>query len=426
MSNQAQYKAIRGMHDLWGEELEKWHAVEKSCLSTLHAFGYTEFRTPVLEMLEVFSQSVGEETDIVEKQMYQLQTESGEKLVLRPEGTSAFVRAVLEHQLHRLAHPQRYFYYLPMFRYERPQKGRLRQFHQIGAELLLDPSPEADAEIILLLDQIFKAFGLTEYEIRVNSVGCETCRPPYKEVLKKYLGSRIAELCPQCQKRMERSPLRVLDCKNPTCANLVGNAPKMVDHLCEPCKTHHIRVSEGLALTGLPVVQDPNIVRGLDYYSRTAFEFTSNLLGAQSALGGGGRYDGLAKRFGSEAIPAVGFALGVERLLLALEAKSLIPKVDKGGSIYFAPLGKAAYDQLFALSFALKRKGLQVLMSYEPEKPLKWQLKQADRLKVEAAVILGDDELKKGEVVLKEMKTGNQSAIALEKLEEEMLRRFHQ
>ncbi len=422
-------KAVRGMHDLWGDELAGWQSAEKKIRKVLETFGYQEIRTPVLESIEVFSQAVGDATDIVEKQMYQVQDrghpESGkvETLVLRPEATSSVIRCILEHQLHRNPGPQRYYYVLPMFRYERPQKGRLRQFHQVGAELLLDGSPEADVESILLLDAIFKAFGLEEYEIRINSVGSDESRPQYKLLLQKYLTPHLPVLCEQCQKRFERAPMRILDCKNETCQKISLQAPRMVDHLDPASHTHHQAVKARLKAAGVEFIEDPNIVRGLDYYSRTAFEFTSSLLGAQSALGGGGRYDGLAARFGEPPFPAVGWALGMERLMMALEAKQLLGKNSTGPAFFFAPLGERAYELLLAMSWELKREGISVEMPYERDKKLKWMMKQADRVGARFAVLLGDDDIESGQVPIKEMASGDQKTLALATLKAELKKR---
>lgn len=421
-----EWRAVRGMHDLFGEELLAWQNVETRMRAILASFGYTEIRTPVLEKREVFTHGVGDETDIVEKQMYQVSGdgdgEKSEKLVLRPEGTAAFMRAVIEHRLHQSGKPQRYYYYLSMFRHERPQKGRLRQFHQFGGELINDPTPEADAEIIILLHAIYQAFGINDYEIRINSVGCVKCRPVYREKLKAALAPRIAELCPQCQKRFERSPLRILDCKSETCQKIAATAPKFADSLCEECKTHQAKLCSCLKEVSVPFIEDPNIVRGLDYYVRTAFEFTSNLLGAQSALVGGGRYDGLSEKYGEKSMPAVGFGLGMERLMLALEAKGLTPKIDFHPRFFLAPLGEEAQKKLFALSVSLKRQGVWADMMYEP-KGLKNLMKSADRAGAHYALLLGDEEIKKGIAILKAMKTGQQEELKLATLEEELLRR---
>lgn len=416
-------KAVRGMHDLYGEELAKWRHVEARVREVFTAFGYEEIRTPVLEKQEVFTHTVGDETDIVEKQMYTVLNDATEKLVLRPEGTAAFMRAIIEHGLHRTGHPGRYYYYLPMFRHERPQKGRLRQFHQFGAELINDPSPEADAELIALLSATYSAFGVTEYEIRINSVGCADCRPTYKDILKDFFRPQLSQLCEQCQKRFERSPLRILDCKRPECQTVATPAPRILNHLCQLCATHHQTLKTRLSQANLSFIEDTNIVRGLDYYSRTAFEFTSHLLGAQSALCGGGRYDGMSTRFGEKPFPAVGYGLGMERLMLILEAKKANLPVSDTPLFYLAPLGEKAFAELFRLSLSLKRKGIAAVIPYEKDKGLKWLMKQADRTQARFTVILGEDEIAKNQAVIKQMSDGSQESVDLSTLEEFLTRR---
>jgi len=414
--------AVRGMHDLFGEEMDRWQAVERQLKGIASAFSFKEIRTPVLEKVEVFSHTVGDETDIVEKQMYSVMNDT-EKLVLRPEGTAAFIRAVVEHQLQQTGAPQRFYYYLPMFRHERPQKGRLRQFHQFGAEIINDPSPEADAEIIAVLDQVYRTLGIKEYEVRVNSVGCSECRPIYKELLKDYLRPKLETVCGECQKRFERSPMRILDCKKPPCQQAAANAPRIVNHLDAGCKAHHDAFLKSLRLMDVKFIEDSNIVRGLDYYTRTAFEFTSNLLGAQSALGGGGRYDGISTRFGAKTFPGVGFALGMERLMIALEASQLLKAEPEKPVFFFAAIGSEAYDKLFSLSFTLKRRGIPTMMAYEKEKGLKWHMKQADRSNARFTLILGDEEMKTGKFILKTMQTGEQETLELAQLEETLMRK---
>jgi histidyl-tRNA synthetase len=415
-------RAIRGMHDLLGEEIARWNYVEEKVRSLFAAFGYQEVRTPVLEKIEVFTHTVGDETDIVEKQMYNVQA-GEEKLVLRPEGTSSFIRAVVEHQLHRTGQPQRYYYYLPMFRHERPQKGRLRQFHQFGAEFINDPSPEADAELIVLLDHLYKMFGITEYEIRINSVGCADCRPLYKKKLQDYFRPFLPQLCEQCQKRFERAPMRILDCKREECKALAKGAPTILENLDEKCATHHAALKRRLEGAKVSYIEDANIVRGLDYYSRTAFEFTSSLLGAQSALGGGGRYDGMSAQFGEAPFPAVGWGLGMERLMMVLEEKKALPDVKKKPLAYLAPLGEAAYELLYPLSLSLKRKGVWAEMNYDKGKSLKSLLKSADRVGGRFTVMVGDNELKEGKALLKNMADGTQETVPLDTLEEALIRR---
>lgn len=400
------------MNDLFGKEIAQWQYVEEKIKTVFRVFGYQEIRTPALEKVEVFKGAVGDDTDIVEKQMYSIEKEN-ETLVLRPEGTASFIRAILEHQLHRTGGAQRFFYYLAMFRHERPQKGRLRQFHQFGAELINDPSPEADAEVIALLHEIYRTFGIDEYTVRINSVGCQDCRPIYKEKLKAYFLPLLPQLCEQCQKRFERAPMRILDCKKENCKALAQKAPVITDSLCVVCKTHHDQLKIRLTQSEIPFVDDPSIVRGLDYYSRTAFEFTSPLLGAQDALGGGGRYDGISQRFGEEPFPAVGFGLGMERLMLALATKNLLPASCPSTQVYLAPLGAEAFDYLFKLGMQLRRQGISVETSYDKEKGLKWHLKQANRVNAAFTLILGEDEMKKSFALLKDMQAGTQDQVQL-------------
>lgn len=417
-------KAVRGMNDLFGDELARWQFVENRLRRIMTNFGYAEIRTPTLEKVEVFK-AVGDETDIVEKQMYQVQDRGAhadskpEVLVLRPEGTAGFIRAVMEHGLGNTGHRGRYYYLGPMFRYERPQKGRLRQFHQLGAELIHDASPEADAELILLFDHILTNLGLqkTHYEIRINSVMCKDCRPAYREKLIGYFMPHKAELCDNCQRRLERAPMRILDCKNEACKKLAEKAPLGIDNLDEKCRVHHARVKACLDAEKVTYVEDPYIVRGLDYYSRTAFEFTSNLLGAQSALGGGGRYDGLSARFGKQDFASVGWAIGMERVMLALEATGTVFPKQPGPLAYFAAMGEKAFDLLFPLHHKLKKAGLAIDMPYEKDKGLKWLMKQADRVGAAYAVMVGDYELGSGQAVVKQLSTGTQENVALKDLE---------
>lgn len=409
------------MHDLLGAQMEAWTRVEQTVRTLFSLAGYREIRTPVLEHAEVFTQAVGDDTDIVEKQMYRVESDEKEKLVLRPEETAAFVRAVIEHQLHRSNQTQRFFYYLPMFRHERPQKGRLRQFYQFGAELILDPTPEADAEIVWLLDHLLKTLKITEYGIRINSLGCQDCRPKYKLALESFFKPHLESLCEQCQKRFARSPLRILDCKKEACRALAVQAPKTGDYLDDACHEHHAQLKKQLSALGISFQDDPHIVRGLDYYCRTAFEFTSDLLGAQSALAGGGRYDPLATRFGEKAFPAVGFGLGMERIILVLEQKGLLEGSPPEPFYYFAALGEAAFDLLYRVSFALKQEKIAVEMSYDREKGLKALLKLADRSGCAYTVVVGDNELAQSSIIVKDMKARTQSTLSLPHLTPESL-----
>lgn len=415
-------KAVRGMHDLVGEELHRWTVAEERIKRCLAAFGYLEVRTPVLETIEVFTKSVGDQTDIVEKQMY-LVEKGEETLALRPEGTSGFIRALAEHGLQRSGTPQRYYYYLPMFRHERPQKGRLRQFHQFGAEFINDASPEADAEIICLLDYIYKSFGLTSYQIEINSLGSAETRQSYRVVLQDFFRPRLAELCEQCQSRFERAPMRILDCKNETCQTIAAKAPLMIDHLSVEDDSHFKAVQKNLTACGVAYVVNPRIVRGLDYYCRTAFEFQSSALGAQSALGGGGRYDGLSTRFGVPAFPAVGWGIGMERLMIALEESKFDFGPTPKSFAYLAPLGDPAFECLYPLSMSLRRAGLRTEMNYSRGKKVNFYFKDAERSGARFLVMIGDNELAAGKAILKDLTARTQIEVPIAQIETELLRR---
>lgn len=415
-------RAVRGMQDLYGLDSYQWNLVESKIKKLFADFGYQEIRTPTLEKKEVFSDSVGGDTDIVQKQMYQVQGDSEETLVLRPEGTAGFMRAFLEHRLYESNRPERFYYYLPMFRHERPQKGRLRQFHQFGAELLLDPTPEADAEIIYFLHHLYQFLGVQEYQIKVNNVGTPQTREAYKTNLREYLKERWDDLCDLCKSRFERSVLRVLDCKNEKCQALVQKAPSILESLDEECRKHLAGVEKRLTHLNVPYEIDPLIVRGLDYYQKTTFEFTSSLLGAQSALTGGGRYDGLSTRFGGKPYPAVGFGLGMERLMLVLQTKQLLPSALEGPFVLLAPLGEAALDYLFPVAFQLKAQGINCHLAYE-SKNLKQSLKLADKLQATYTLMVGDDELAQKKAILKRMTDGTQETLSLTDIQEEILRR---
>ncbi len=419
---QMEIKAVRGMHDLVGDELHRWTVVEDRVKTVLASFGYQEIRTPVLESVEVFTKSVGDQTDIVEKQMYLVEKEEG-ALALRPEGTSGFIRALVEHGLARAGQVQRYYYYLPMFRHERPQKGRQRQFHQFGAELINDPSPEADAELIILLDCIYKSFGLSNYQIELNSLGTPDSRQAHREALQSFFRPRLSELCPQCQARFERAPIRILDCKNETCQAIALGAPMMLDFLSAEDAAHFQAVQKHLTACKVTFVVNPRIVRGLDYYCKTAFEFQSSALGAQSALGGGGRYDGLSTRFGAPAFPAVGWGIGMERLLIALEASGFDFGTPPKPMVYLAPLGDGAFDHLYTVAIALKRAGLRAEMNYAHGKKLNFYLKDADRSGARFLVMVGDNELAAGKAVLKDLTARTQVDIPLDQIESELVRR---
>jgi histidyl-tRNA synthetase len=405
--------SIKGMHDLGPPEIAIWHWVEKTAREVFETAGFSELRTPVLEEEALFTQSIGNTTEIVEKEMYRFPDRKGKILALRPEGTASVVRAFIEHYAAG-GGTQRFYYSGPMFRYERPQKGRYRQFYQMGVEIFGSSHPLTDAESIHLADEIFRRLNLDGIMLRLNSLGCKNCRPEYRKALLDFLRPKAAELCEECQKRIERNPLRALDCKNEKCIEVTSGAPSVLDHLCEACRDHFEGVQKGLRSFGTAYEIHPRMVRGLDYYERTAFEFQSEALGSQNAVAGGGRYDDLVKDLGGPAVPGVGFAIGMERLVSLVSSR--FPVGEGRQKIFFASLGDHAQTQMLLFLIALRREGFEVVTDYDA-KSLKSLLRQADRLGADYAVIVGDEELKQGAVQVKEMKEkGEQKNIPLESL----------
>ena len=414
--------SIKGFSDILPGEVELWQTVEAAARRVFGAYAFAEIRTPVLEKTELFSRSIGETTDIVEKEMYTFDdrdSRSAEpaestKLTLRPEGTAGVVRAYIEAEMFKTEPVRKLYYMGPMFRRERPQKGRMRQFHQIGAEALGRGDPMIDAEILLLLNDFLRGLGLTEPVLHINSLGCSDCRPKYREILLAFLKQRQSELCANCQRRMERNPLRALDCKEPGCIRATKDAPSILDSLCAACNEHFNAVQRLLTATGVSFALNHRMVRGLDYYCRTTFEWTTTLLGAQSAVAAGGRYDGLVQELGGPAIPGVGFALGVERLTMLLKMHEKAGPA--GPSIYIVWVGEKARDWAFAMVHRLRQKGVAVEMEGET-RSLKSQMRRADKLKAASVLIVGDDELGKGAGVLRDMASKQQEEIKLDELE---------
>ncbi len=404
--------APRGTNDILPDAVGGWQYLERIVRETCERYGYREIRLPLFEHTEVFARGVGETTDIVEKEMYTFQDRSGRSLTLRPEGTAQVVRAFIEHKLYGKALPFKVYYIGPMFRYERPQKGRYRQFHQFGVEALGSASPLLDVEMIALPISLYRAAGLNEFEVHINSIGCHVCRPAYREKLTAYLSERRQALCPTCRERLERNPLRVLDCKNPGCREATEGAPKSHEHLCTECHDHFSTVRAGLDAVGIRYVLNPRLVRGLDYYSRTVFELIGLDLGAQDALGGGGRYDGLVEQCGGPPTPAVGFAVGMERLLLSLEARDALRSDGRAPQVYVAALGDAARSRALEIALAMRQAGLRTELDYE-DRSLKAQMRTAQRSGAQYVVILGDDELAAGRAAVRKMATGEQSEVPL-------------
>jgi histidyl-tRNA synthetase len=416
-------RAVRGVHDILPSEGEKWRRIERTAREVFDAYGYEEIRLPIFERTELFARSIGEVTDIVQKEMYTFEDRGGESLTLRPEATAGLLRAYIEHGLYVLPKPIRLYTMGPMFRYERPQAGRYRQFHQLNVEALGEDHPSIDAEVIAMLIEFFRKLGLADrLELQVNSLGDERddCRPRYRTGLLQYLRENAARLCEECQQRMERNPLRVLDCKTPECRPVLDGAPRLSDFLCADCADHFARTREYLDAMAIRYVTNPRLVRGLDYYVRTTFELTTTELGAQNAVAGGGRYDGLIKLLGGPPDPGIGFAVGVERVVQLLPDQGPEAWEGRRPRVLLIPLGDEALKRLLPVGNRLRASGMHVEISHG-ERKLGKELERANKLGAQYAVILGADELARGDVLLKDMTAGHQRAVPLTKLEQELL-----
>ncbi|VAW36156.1 Histidyl-tRNA synthetase [hydrothermal vent metagenome] len=406
----AKVTSIRGFNDILPADSGLWSHIEGSARRVFATYGFSEVRLPVLEKTELFLRSIGDTTDIIEKQMYTFTDLHGDSLTLRPEGTASLVRAYIEGKLY--TEPvARLFYTGPMFRYERPQKGRYRQFYQIGAEVLGEDSPVLDAETIEMLRVLMDALGVQGVEIEVNSLGCSACRPGYKERLLGFLRAKAECLCENCARRIETNPLRALDCKAEGCKEATAQAPSVVDSLCRPCSEHFSGFKEALTLRGVPFKVNHRMVRGLDYYTRTTFEVTARVggaLGAQNAVAAGGRYDGLVEELGGPATPCFGFAIGMERLAMLVD-KTLAGRPPLA---YLIPVGEKARTKGALLARGLRELGVRVIVDYRGG-ALKGCMKRADRVSADFALILGDDEIEAGTVTVKNMKEGAQTSLDL-------------
>lgn len=413
---------IKGFSDILPGEVETWQWIEKKAREIFVAYNFAEIRIPIMEKTELFSRSLGETTDIVEKEMYTFadQDAKGSLLTLRPEGTAGVVRAYVESEMFKTEPVQKLYYMGPMFRRERPQKGRMRQFHQIGAEVLGRADAFVDAEVLLLLNDFFSAIGIEGAALQLNSLGCSECRPKYRQLLLAFLTQREEALCGNCRRRMERNPLRVLDCKEPGCIEQTKDAPSILESLCGPCRQHFETVQRLLRQSEVRYDLNPRMVRGLDYYCRTTFEWTSNQLGSQSAIAAGGRYDGLVQELGGPPIPGVGFAVGVERLTMLLRSKrSFAPH---GPVVYVVWVGENAHDWAFPVVHRLRRRGLSIEIEGEV-RSVKSQMRRADKLNASSVLIIGDNELDKGVALLRDMTSRQQSEISLDHVEEVLLSR---
>jgi len=401
------YRALRGMRDILPDEVARWHYVEDTAREIFALYGFREIRTPLLEPTELFARSVGQASDIVRKEMYTLER-GDESMSLRPEGTASVVRAFVEHSLERgvaEGYPERLYYIGPMFRHERPQKGRQRQFHQIGAEVLGSAEPLCDAELLELLDVFLDRLGIVSRELLLGSVGDAQCRPAYRERLREWLAPRIGELCADCGRRFAENPLRVFDCKIAADQRLLESAPRLVEHLCSPCATHFARLRALLDRFGIAHRIEPRLVRGLDYYERTVFEVVAGGLGAQNAILGGGRYDGLVHDLGGRPLPGLGFAMGLERTILLLPDERVTPEAYDAAVV---ALGAEGFEASVDLTRRLRAAGLSVL-SPLVERPMGAQLRRADRARARFAIFVGRDEAESGRYGLKDLRSGEQA-----------------
>lgn len=399
--------AASGMKDILPDAVNLYRFIEETARSIFADYGYMEIRTPVLEHTELFTRGIGEATDIVEKEMFTLPEE---ELTLRPEGTASVARAYVEHAMHREKSFRKFYYMGPFFRKERPQKGRLRQFHQIGLEAIGSDDPLIDAEIVIALAAFLGAIGLSGWEIRLNSIGCGECRSGYRDLLKESLSNNLPALCENCKKRFDRNVFRILDCKEEGCRAVAASAPTFSKHLCRPCADHFTEVEKAICSAGVSVVLDPHLVRGFDYYTRTVFEITHGSLGAQNAIAAGGRYDGLIEELGGPAVPGVGFSAGCERIALLLEDFSREDSCNDRlvYAVYVRPEQKS---DAFNLVCSLRSAGIPADMNYEG-KSLKAQMRAAERSGCRFAAILGPDEVSSGMVKLKNMQTGSEEEIS--------------
>ncbi len=408
----ANLKGVRGAPDILPQESSRWQRVEDAARATLRRYGYAEIRTPIFERTELFVRGIGEGTDLVEKEMYTFTDQGQESLTLRPEGTAPVVRAYLEHQMAAQSPLVKVYYFGPMFRRERPQSGRYRQFHQIGVEAIGSDQPAVDAEVIALLWALMvEEFRIPDLQLRLNSIGDVACRPQIRDRILRYMQDRASELCPDCQGRLRRNPLRILDCKQEECQRLVAQAPKPLESLCEACADHFARVRGLLDLLKITYTIDDRLVRGLDYYTRTAFEVVNPRLGAQNALAGGGRYDGLIEVMGGPSTPGIGFAIGLERVLASMPAGAEGESVLQG--VYVATIGQEAHRTGMLLLQELRRRGVRGVIDLEG-RSLKGQMRQANKDRVRYCLILGEDELAKGQVTVRDMAKAEEQPVSLD------------
>lgn len=413
--------APKGTKDMLPEQAYKWHYVEEKFADICRKYGFKEIRTPMFEHTEVFQRGIGDTTDVVQKEMYTFNDHAGRSITLKPEGTSGAVRAFIEHKQYAEVQPTKYYYDTDCFRYEKPQSGRLRHFHQFGIEVFGTSNMLADAEVICLANDFLTDLGVKEIELRINSVGCPECRAKYRQALKDFIKPRYDELCGTCKDRYERNPMRILDCKSEICQVIVKDAPRMLDYLCDDCRQAFEELKTNLTSMGIGYTVDPNIVRGLDYYTKTAFEFVTTKIGAQGTVCGGGRYDHLIEELGGPPIPGVGFGLGIERLLLLMDANEAYFPEDQGVEVFIAVMGERAKAFGLKLCREMRQKGIVAEMD-TLARNIKGQFKYADRLNARYTLVIGDNELDKGVVSLKDMAASSQREVAIEDIYKEINR----
>lgn len=409
----ALYQAPRGTQDFLPETASKLAYIEGALREVSEVYGFGEVRTPMFEHTELFTRSVGETTDVVQKEMYTFEDKKGRSITLKPEGTAGAVRMAIEHGLLGTAMPLKYYYITPCFRYEKQQSGRYRQFHQYGVELFGSSSPYADSEVIMICDHILQVLGVKDVSLRINSIGCPKCRPAYHEKLRAYFEEHRDELCETCLERLEKNPLRLLDCKVPSCRPIADKAPIVLDSLCEECSDHFEAVKQSLDAVGFKYEIDPGIVRGLDYYTKTVFEFVSDNIGTQGTICGGGRYDGLFEELGGASVPGVGFAMGLERLLMVMQASGAEMPPQSTTEVYIAPMTAEARPIAAQMTAVLRMHGVMAetdLMN----RALKSQLKYADKTGAKYTLVLGEEELKTGLYKMKNMQTGETTELTAE------------
>jgi histidyl-tRNA synthetase len=419
--SQPNIQLIRGFKDILPGETELWQHIERTAIALFEDFGYREIRIPIMEKTQLFARSIGEDTDIVEKEMYTFADRKGDQLTLRPEATASICRSYIQHKMYAQDPVQKFYTIGPMFRRERPQKGRYRQFYQIDAEIFGVSSPYADVELIFLLRTLFERLNVTDTTAHVNSLGCPDCRPRFKEALSTLLTAAASSLCKDCLRRKERNPLRVLDCKVPGCREAMTGAPAIIDYLCDDCRDHFSTVTESLTRLGVPFKVDKQLVRGLDYYTRTAFEIQTGALGAQSAVAGGGRYDGLVGSLGGPQVPAIGFAIGFDRLAEIVSLNT--PAAVRTPDLFIAALGKPAQKIAFEWATALGLRGIGAAMEYG-DKSLKAQMKQANRMGAGRVLIVGESELASGAVVLRDMASQTQRELPVNAVVDTLIETF--